>query len=340
MSEDASMLSSSGTSTPAIETPTSETTREKIDAENIKFTVVHNDGVQENMMTLLAIKNVFAKQLPKMPKDYIVRLVFDRRHRTYVMSRNGEIIGGCCFRPFSDRQFAEIVFLAVSSTEQVKGYGSKLMNNLKEHCKEIGITYLLTFADNFATGYFKKQGFTEHISLPRDVWSGYIKEYDGGQLMGCPVWGFVDYRELREAIHSQSSRLLDLFVDADSWEEVVYSPDGQVATQKPPMTLQEQISSILDRSMKTSCSWPFREPVDDKVVRGYSSVIKRPIDLQTMTEKNQRGEYKSKAMFEADFDLMFANCVTFNGPNHEVSKRAEELSEFVKPKLGSIVEYQ
>lgn len=30
------------------------------------------------MIQLIALKNIFAKQLPKMPKEYIVRLVMDR----------------------------------------------------------------------------------------------------------------------------------------------------------------------------------------------------------------------------------------------------------------------
>jgi histone acetyltransferase len=29
---------------------------------------------------LTDLKNIFARQLPKMPKDYIVKLVFDRNH--------------------------------------------------------------------------------------------------------------------------------------------------------------------------------------------------------------------------------------------------------------------
>ena len=32
------------------------------------------------MERLVTLKNIFAKQLPKMPKEYISRLVLDRRH--------------------------------------------------------------------------------------------------------------------------------------------------------------------------------------------------------------------------------------------------------------------
>ena len=42
---------------------------------------LQNDGRPEHSMWLVGLKNVFSKQLPNMPKEYIARLVFDRRHR-------------------------------------------------------------------------------------------------------------------------------------------------------------------------------------------------------------------------------------------------------------------
>jgi hypothetical protein len=40
-------------------------------------------------------------------------------------------------------------------TLAVKGYGTKLMILLKQHAARDGIRYLITYADNFAIGYFK-----------------------------------------------------------------------------------------------------------------------------------------------------------------------------------------
>ena len=58
----------------------------------------------------------------QMPKEYMSRLVFDGNHASLLMYRKKEessLIGGCCFRPFKERGFAEIVFLAVNQYEQV-----------------------------------------------------------------------------------------------------------------------------------------------------------------------------------------------------------------------------
>jgi histone acetyltransferase len=41
--------------------------------------VIRNDGTEIKLKALTDLKNIIAKQLPKMPKEYIVRLVFDKK---------------------------------------------------------------------------------------------------------------------------------------------------------------------------------------------------------------------------------------------------------------------
>ena len=43
---------------------------------------------------------------------------------------------------------------------------------LHKNLSMISCGCLNIFADNFAVGYFRKQGFTSRISLPRDRWLG------------------------------------------------------------------------------------------------------------------------------------------------------------------------
>ena len=67
--------------------------------------------------------------------------------------------------------FAEIAFCAVTAQEQVKGYGSRLMNYVKEYSRDAHkTTHFLTYADNNAVGYFVKQGFSKDILLEREKW--------------------------------------------------------------------------------------------------------------------------------------------------------------------------
>jgi histone acetyltransferase len=74
-------------------------------------------------------------------------------------------MGGITYRLFGRQQLAEIAFCAVSAVEQVKGYGTRLMDKTKEYViKEEGCTHLITFADNNAVGYFQKQACWAHAA--------------------------------------------------------------------------------------------------------------------------------------------------------------------------------
>ena len=58
------------------------------------FLVIKNTGENskenlDNMKLLTDLKNLISKQLPKMPKEYIVRLVFDKCHENMlIIKRN------------------------------------------------------------------------------------------------------------------------------------------------------------------------------------------------------------------------------------------------------------
>ena len=50
---------------------------------------------------LISLKNTISKQLPNMPKEYIARLVMDRRHRSCaIVAKSGTVLGGITYRPF------------------------------------------------------------------------------------------------------------------------------------------------------------------------------------------------------------------------------------------------
>lgn len=129
----------------------------------IQFTAVKNDGLERSYIILTGLKNLFQRQLPKMPREYIARLVMDRNSRGLAMIKHGyKVVAGITYRPFAHRGFIEIVFCAVSSSNQVKGYGGHLMDHFKKHIQDTydNVEYFLTYADNYAVGYFKKQVFT------------------------------------------------------------------------------------------------------------------------------------------------------------------------------------
>lgn len=104
---------------------------------------------------------------------------------------------------FASQGFTEIVFCAMTSEQQVKGYGTHLMNMLKDYHIKHNILHFLTFADEFAIGYFKKQGFSKEIKLPRAIYQGYIKDYEGAMLMHCELNAKIVYTEFTTVVRKQ-----------------------------------------------------------------------------------------------------------------------------------------
>ena len=119
---------------------------------------IHQNREPDHMKKLVDTKNIFSRQLPKMPREYIVKLVFDRNHETMIILKgDSTVLGGICFRRYPECRFAEIAFLAITGIEQVKGFGTRLMNKYKELMQAQNIEYLMTYADNFAISYFFKR---------------------------------------------------------------------------------------------------------------------------------------------------------------------------------------
>ena len=87
----------------------------------IQVTPVENDQQPRSLIILTGLKTLFQKQLPKMPREYIARLVYDNNSKSLAIIKRGyKVAGGICYRPFAHRGFAEIVFFATNSADQEK----------------------------------------------------------------------------------------------------------------------------------------------------------------------------------------------------------------------------
>ncbi|OEH80146.1 histone acetyltransferase gcn5 related protein [Cyclospora cayetanensis] len=235
-------------------------------------------------------------------------------------------------------RFAEIAFLAVTSTEQVKGYGTRLMSHLKEFVKKSGIEYFLTYADNFAVGYFRKQGFTSRISLPRDRWLGYIKDYDGGTLMECRISSKVDYLRLSALLDKQRKAAEDCIEEStkrvlmpglDIWQ------DTCVALRCLWLDIQKDPSRVLQPSEIPGLIAAGR-PVSVSEAPDYYEVVKHPIDISSMRRKNKSGGYRTKQELGSDMVRMFENCRLYNNSDTIYYKYADELQQFIWPKYEAL----
>uniref|UniRef100_A0A6Q2YCL1 Histone acetyltransferase n=1 Tax=Esox lucius TaxID=8010 RepID=A0A6Q2YCL1_ESOLU len=328
----------------------------------IEFHVIGNSLSQKSnkkiLMWLVGLQNVFSHQLPRMPKEYITRLVFDPYHKTLALIKDGRVIGGICFRMFPTQGFTEIVFCAVTSNEQVKGYGTHLMNHLKEYHIKHNILYFLTYADEYAIGYFKKQGFSKDIKVTKSRYLGYIKDYEGATLMECELNPRIPYTELSHIIKRQKEIIKKLIERKQSQIRKVYPgltcfKEGvrQIPVEsipgiskckelKDPDLLYNMLKNLLAQIKTHPDAWPFMEPVKKSEAPDYYEIIRFPIDLKTMTERLKNRYYVTKKLFIADLQRVITNCREYNPPDSEYCKCANTLEKFFyfKLKEGGLIE--
>lgn len=338
----------------------------------IEFHVIGNSLSQKSnkkiLMWLVGLQNVFSHQLPRMPKEYITRLVFDPKHKTLALIKDGRVIGGVCFRMFPTQGFTEIVFCAVTSNEQVKGYGTHLMNHLKEYHIKHSILYFLTYADEYAIGYFKKQGFSKDIKVPKSRYLGYIKDYEGATLMECELNPRIPYTELSHIIKRQKEIIKKLIERKQSQIRKVYpgltcfkegvrqipvesipgiresgwkpSSKDKGKEVKDPDVLYNMLKNLLAQIKTHPDAWPFMEPVKKSEAPDYYEIIRFPIDLKTMTERLKNRYYVTKKLFIADLQRIITNCREYNPPDSEYCKCANTLEKFFYFKLkdGGLIE--
>lgn len=352
-----------------------ELLKKEEESGRLKFVCASNDGTDEHMVWLIGLKNIFGRQLPNMPKEYIVRLVMDRSHKSVMVIRCNHVVGGITYRPYASQKFGEIAFCAITADEQVKGYGTRLMNHLKQYARDAdGLTHFLTYADNNAVGYFIKQGFTKEIHLEKDRWQGYIKDYDGGILMECKIDPKLPYTDLstmirrqRQAIDEKIRELSNCHIvypgidfqkkeagipkklikveDIPGLREAGWTPDQwgfsragflSAATESGKKHLTAFMRSLIKSMQDHVDAWPFKDPVDARDVPDYYQIIKDPMDLRTLSKRVESEQYYvTLEMFIADVKRMFSNARTYNSPETIYYKCSTRLESHFQSKVQS-----
>ncbi|GMP99639.1 hypothetical protein CsSME_00047038 [Camellia sinensis var. sinensis] len=286
-----------------------ESLKREEEAGRLKFVCVSNDGIDEHMVWLIGLKNIFARQLPNMPKEYIVRLVMDRNHKSVMVIRRNQVVGGITYRPYVSQMFGEIAFCAITADEQVKGYGTRLMNHLKQHARDVDrLTHFLTYADNNAVGYFIKQ---KEAGIPKKIVK--VEDIPGLREAGWTPdqWGHSRFKTVIASVDSASHhKNLSLFM-----------------------------RSLLKAMHDHPDAWPFKEPVDAHDVPDYYDIIKDPIDLKKLSKRVESEQYYvTFEMFVADVKRMFCNARTYNSPETIYYKCTNRLETYFFGKVQSGVQ--
>jgi transcription initiation factor TFIID subunit 1 len=77
--------------------------------------------------------------------------------------------------------------------------------------------------------------------------------------------------------------------------------------------------------MSIENSYSFLKPVNKAKYKDYYDIVKCPIDLETIRAKILAKKYTTKDQFTDDFELLYDNCVKYNGLKNSYTITAERL---------------
>ena len=233
-------------------------------------------------------------------------------------------------------------------------------------------SFILLFpssCSNYAIGYFKKQGFSKSIQMPKGRYLGLIKDYDGGTPMECYVHPSIDFTRIPEMLQKQREFLVNQLrttavsrrvypplqasqfqpnledmprahhaaaralaipgIEAAGWTLQDMIQGAGQGREADRSALKSDLLAIVRKVDEQQFSWPFREPVDTSEVPDYLDVIKQPMDLSTMEKRVRMDFYKSKQMMYADFMLIVENCKSYNDDRSTYVQCAHSLEKFL-----------
>lgn len=114
------------------------------------------------------------------------------------------------------------------------------------------------------------------------------------------------------------------------------------------------MDNVVNNKLKAmSESWPFMKPVNKKLVKDYYEIIKKPMDLEAVAKKvkckqclyfstlfteflSSGHKYHSCQEFLTDIELIYNNCVLYNGVDSPFTLKAEQLLNTSKSLLDEV----
>lgn len=104
-----------------------------------------------------------------------------------------------------------------------------------------------------------------------------------------------------------------------------------------PLELKECLNQLKDITKKPEAE-PFLQPVNwkDLGLFDYPKIIKRPMDLGTMQDRCESGQYSDAWTFAEDMRLVWENAKTYNRPGSGIYLVAEQLQDLWERKFKKI----
>jgi len=145
--------------------------------------------------------------------------------------------------------------------------------------------------------------------------------YNEGTMLGCEkcdMWVHAGCAELSKEEYEQTTQ----------GEHPIYSKEFLCRS-----CCKEKCIEVMNLLQNEDTMFLFAAPVTDKMAHNYSDVIKKPMDLQTMTDRAHIGNYRNYAWLRESFELMVYNALVFNHPQSKYWNEAKRFYNACKKNI-------
>ncbi|KAF8811316.1 hypothetical protein BYT27DRAFT_7253025 [Phlegmacium glaucopus] len=145
---------------------------------------------------------------------------------------------------------------------------------------------------------------------------------------------------------SNANSNLDPFFQDVNVHVVDTSTQGEKKMARPVKLkpLKEVLIKLIAQIKKKDDYAFFLHPVKSGNVPGYADIVKRPMDLGTMSHKVNKGKYRSLEDFANDFKLVTTNAKLFNPPGSIYHIEADRIEvwglEHIAKAAGTVIQYE
>lgn len=175
-----------------------------------------------------------------------------------------------------------------------------------------------------------------------------LKKYQSREEFLADVNQIVEnstlYNGLKSSLTVAAKRMLDTCV-----ERLAEKEDRLMRLEKainPLLDDNDQVAltfildNVVSNKLKSMAeAWPFLKPVNKKLVKDYYNVIKRPMDLETISKKVSAHKYHNRHEFLRDTEQILENCTIYNGKDSTYTQKAEQLVKICKKTLDEYDEH-